>query len=166
MRKKRFRDVLWVFKRPFWKIKDAFHDYKLRHLKLGKVKQHKKGSYTDFEIVNISWDVHWMTSLYLAVIIRDYLRFFIKNTPAIGNTVFEGDYSKMQNMSDEETEMYSKKWHDLVNSTADEFDELVKLINGESGYFEGPYSVYAEKEKAIAKKAFADLSYIFDELNW
>lgn len=27
-------------------------------------------------------------------------------------------------MSDEETAMYSEKWHDLVNSTADKFDEL------------------------------------------
>lgn len=27
-------------------------------------------------------------------------------------------------MSDEETTMYSEKWHDLVNNTADEFDEL------------------------------------------
>lgn len=27
-------------------------------------------------------------------------------------------------MSDEETAMHSKKWHDLVNSTADKFDEL------------------------------------------
>ena len=110
------------------RLGDAIHNYKLRHLKLGKVKQHKKGSYTDFEIVNISWNIHWMTNLYLAVIIRDYLRFFIKHTPAIGNTVFEGDYSKMQNLSDEETEVYSKKWHDLVNSTADEFDEIVKTL--------------------------------------
>ena len=27
-------------------------------------------------------------------------------------------------MSDEDNAMYSKMWHDLVNSTADEFDEL------------------------------------------
>ena len=27
-------------------------------------------------------------------------------------------------MSDEDNAMYSKKWHDLVNNTADEFDEL------------------------------------------
>jgi len=165
MRKKKLRDVLWVFKRPFWRIKDAIHDYELRHLKLGKVKQHKKGSITDFEIVNISWDVHWMTDLYLAVIIRDYLRFFIKNTPAIGNTVFEGDYSKMYNMSIEESDIYSKKWHDLVNNTADEFDDLVKHIRlDDSSVADG--QAYQKKEKELIKKAFADLAYIFDELNW
>jgi hypothetical protein len=32
-------------------------------------------------------------------------------------------------MSDEETAMYSKKWHDLVNNNADEFDELAKLMS-------------------------------------
>lgn len=31
-------------------------------------------------------------------------------------------------MSDEDNAMYSEKWHDLVNSTADEFDELAKLM--------------------------------------
>ena len=158
-------DVLWNITHPFWRIKDAIHDYKLRHLKLGKVKQHKKDSYTDFEIVNISWNIHWMTDLYLAVIIRDYLRFFIKNTPAIGNTVFEGDYSKMNNMTDEETAMYSKKWHDLVNNTADEFDELAKLAWREDSSVDD-WQAYTKKEKELIKKAFADLAYIFDELNW
>ena len=33
-------------------------------------------------------------------------------------------------MSDEENAMYSKKWHDLVNSTADEFDELELGVGG------------------------------------
>lgn len=165
MRNTLLSDVLWNIKHPFWRIKDAVHDYKLRHLKLGKVKQHKKGSYTDFEIVNISWNVHWMTDLYLAVIIRDYLRFFIKNTPAIGNTVFEGDYSKMNFMSDEETEMYAKKWHDLVNTTADEFDELVKL-SSYNRRSDDDWQALDKKEKELIKKAFADLAYIFDELYW
>lgn len=165
MRKTSLSDVLWNITYPFWRIKDAIHDYKLRHLKLGKVKQHKKGYYTDFEIVNISWNVHWMTDLYLAVIIRDYLRFFIKNTPVIGNTVFEGDYSKMNYMSAEEIEMYSKKWHDLVNSTADEFDELSKLLRQDASRYED-WQTLKKKEKELIKKAFADLAYIFDELNW
>ena len=147
------------------RLGEAIHNYKLRHLKLGKVKQHKKGSYTDFEIVNISWNIHWMTNLYLAVIIRDYLRFFIKHTPAIGNTVFEGDYSKMQNLSDEETEVYSKKWHDLVNSTADEFDEIVKTLISDENTGED-YREVRRKEKELYRKAFADLAYIFDELSW
>ena len=165
MGKTKLSDALWHVTHPFWRIKDAIRDYKLRHLKLGKVKQHKKDSHSDFEIVNISWDVHWMTNLYLAVIIRDYLRFFIKNTPAIGNTVFEGDYSKMYHMTDEDNEMYSKKWHDLVNNTADEFDELVKLMREEDSSVDN-WQAYQKKEKELIKKAFADLAYIFDELTW
>ncbi len=166
MRKNGFGKIKWFFRRPFWKIKNARRDYELRHLKLGKIKQRKKGSYTDFEVTNISWDVSWLTHLYLAVIIRDYLRHFIKNSPVIGNTVFEGDYSKMCSMSLEENEYYSKKWHDLVNSVADEFDELVKLINGENDNADESYSVYAEKERMLANKAFADLAQIYDELWW
>ena len=165
MRKGLSSDVLWHVRHPFWRIKDAIKDYKLRHLKLGKVKQHKKGSYNDFEIVNISWNIHWMTNLYLAVIIREYLRFFIKNTPAIGNTVFDGDYEKVQSMSAEETDMYAKKWHDLVNSVADEFDEIVKLMITDEEPAEG-YLERSKKEKELHRKAFADLAYIFDELFW
>ncbi len=67
-------------------------------------------------------------------------------------------------MSDEETAMYSKKWHDLVNSTVDEFDELAKLMR-EDGSGDD-WQVYRKKEKELIKKAFADLAYIFDELNW
>ena len=67
-------------------------------------------------------------------------------------------------MTDEDNEMYSKKWHDLVNNTADEFDELVKLMR-EDGSVDD-WQAYTKKEKELIKKAFADLAYIFDELNW
>ena len=67
-------------------------------------------------------------------------------------------------MSDEDNAMYSKKWHDLVNSTADEFDELAKLLS-EDGSGDD-WQAYRKKEKELIKKAFADLAYIFDELNW
>lgn len=66
-------------------------------------------------------------------------------------------------MSDEENAIYSKKWHELVNSTADEFDELAKLVCGENV---DDWQAYRKKEKELIRKAFADLSYIFDELNW
>ena len=66
-------------------------------------------------------------------------------------------------MSDEETAMYSKKWHDLVNNTADEFDELAKLAWRENV---DDWQEYRKKEKELIKKAFADLAYIFDELYW
>ena len=165
MSNKKWTDNLWVFRHPIWKIKNIRDDYRLRHLKLGKVKQHKKGSYSDFEIVNISWNIHWMMNLYLAVIIRDYLRHFIKHTPAIGNTVFECDYSEMLSMSAEETDLYAKKWHDLVNGVADEFDELVKLMREEESSVED-WQAHDKKKNELTKKAFADLAYIFDELCW
>ena len=67
-------------------------------------------------------------------------------------------------MSDEDNVMYSKKWHDLVNNTADEFDELAKLMR-EDGSGDD-WQAYRKKEKELIRKAFADLAYIFDELNW
>lgn len=162
---KKLKNALLTLKYPFWHLQDTIRNYKLKHLRIGKVKQrNKSSSYDDFEIVNISWDVHWMTNLYLAVIIRDYLRFFIKNTPAIGNTVFdEIDITKA--MSDEENEFYTKKWESLVNSTADEFDELAKLLRGDVKADED-YQTLEKREKELIKKAFADLAYIFDELFW
>ena len=41
---------------PVTAIKAKLHDYKLRHLRIGKVKNLKKDGYTDFKIVNISLD--------------------------------------------------------------------------------------------------------------
>ena len=46
-------------------LKDRIRDYKLRHLKLGKVKNLDKKKFNEFKIVNISWDVHWQMDLYL-----------------------------------------------------------------------------------------------------
>ena len=66
-------------------------------------------------------------------------------------------------MTDEETAMYSEKWHDLVNNTADEFDELAKLVCGENV---DDWLAYRKKEKELSRKAFADFAYIFNELNW
>lgn len=154
-------------------------DYKLRHLSLGKVKNLDKDNFARFCIEKISWDVHWQTDLYLAVIIRDYLRFFIKNTMAIGNCVIDdpgfltepyyvGDdeYSKRKNAENEEkSEYYFQKWKDLVNSVADEFDELIKMMLMD--YPErGDYQEFNKRQKALEKKAFSDLAEIFDDLSW
>ena len=53
----------------------------------------------------------------------------------------------------------------LVNNTADEFDELVRFLREEDSSVEG-WQTLNKKEKELIKKAFADLAYIFDELNW
>ena len=154
-------------------------DYKLRHLSLGKVKNLDKDNFARFRIEKISWDVSWQTSLYLAVIIRDYLRFFIKNTMVIGNCVIDdpsflnepnyvGDdeYSKRKNAENEEkSEYYFQKWKDLVNSVADEFDELIKMMLMDDPEI-GDYQEFNKKQKALEKKAFSDLAEIFDDLSW
>lgn len=68
-------------------------------------------------------------------------------------------------MSDEDNAMYSEKWHDLVNNTADEFDELVRFLREEDSSV-GGWQTLNKKEKDLIRKAFADLAYIFDEFNW
>ncbi len=160
-------------------LRRKIRDYKLRHLSLGKVKNLDKDNFARFRIEKISWDVHWQTNLYLAVIIRDYLRFFVKNTLAIGNCVIDdhgflnepyyvGDdeLSKQKNAKQQEKEQfYAKKWEDLVNSVADEFDELVKMMLMDGPEI-GDYQEFDKKEKALEKKAFSDLAEIFHDLWW
>ena len=98
---------------------EKISDYKLRHLSLGKVKNLDKDNFARFCIEKISWDVHWQTNLYLAVIIRDYLRFFIKNTMVIGDCaiddpsfhnephyVGDDEYSKKKNAEHEKKSEY------------------------------------------------------------
>ena len=164
---------LWHFLcRPFRRIKGKYRNYKLRHLCIGKVKQLEKTGYDRFEIVNISWDVHWMMNTYLAVIIRDYLRFFIKNTQVIGQCVIdehkEEYHTANSSFSEEHTKTLDRlfqEWKDLVNSIADEFDELVKINTGD-GYDIQTYPEYYEKVEVLSKKAFADLAYIYPDLWW
>lgn len=154
------------------RIKDRIRDYKLRHLRIGRVKNLDKERVNVFCIEKISWDVHWQTDLYLAVIIRDYLRFFIKNTRAIGNCVIddpsflnEPNYVGDDDLSKEKEEFYAKKWEELVNSVADEFDELVKMIIMD-GFEIEDYREFEKKRKALEQKAFSDLTEIFDDLMW
>ena len=57
-----------------------------------------------------------------------------------------------------------KKWESLVNSVADEFDDLVELIRAldETDTTSDMYI----KKKELQNKAFTDLAYIFDDLCW
>ena len=145
------------------KIKDKIHDYKLRHLSLGKVHYLSK-TFDDgeFEIKDIPWDIHWQTDTYLLVIIRDYLRNFINNTKAIGNCVYTKEeldpkckeYYKAQNDNKWE------EWKNLVNKVADEFDELYKMQIHRFDNWDD------NKWQKLKNKAFKDLTFIFDDLNW
>ena len=142
------------------RMKDKWREYKLRHLRIGKVKMLDKSNNYDFKIVNIDWDVHWQACLYLSVIIRDYLRFFINNSPAIGNCVLEK--TDPWYMASENTDDAWKKWEKLVNSVADEFDEWIRLSNE----IEKDDDISREKRKKLLNKAFSDLAFIWEDLWW
>ena len=146
-------------------IENKIRDYKLRHLKIGRVKKLDRKRFGSFRIEKISWDVHWQTNLYLAVIIRDYLRFFINNTLAIGNCVIEDNDAVKYRMDEEKIEYYSKKWSERVNMVADEFDELVKMILMDDSDI-GDFFEFNKKMKALEQRAFSELAEIFDDLCW
>lgn len=137
-------------------IRHFFHEQKMRKLKLGTV------CWKDNELktINISWDIHWMSNVYLAAIIRDYLRFFIQNTAAIGNYVYEHnpegyDYWEAEEKLDSD-EMF-RRWQKIVNDTADIFDELVKSVEIEE--------TNEEYQKKV-NVAFDALKEIFYDLEW
>lgn len=161
--------MLRKFRNLSFGIKDWLSNYKLRHLSIGKVKQLDKTRYDKFEIVNISWDVHCVMSLYLAVIIRDYLRFFIKNTQVPGECVVKAHWEEYKNSYGDEFIRINKdlkqEWTDIVNSIADEFDELVKVFTSEV-YEDLSIPEWDEKMAELARKAFADLGNIYNDLWW
>ncbi len=139
------RDVKWFLS-----------DLRMRKLKLGTVcwKNH------ELKTINISWDIHWMSNVYLAAIIRDYLRFFIQNTAAIGNYVYEHNpegYDYWEAIEKLDSDEMSIRWQKIVNDTADLFDELVKSVEKEE-----TNENYQKKVNA----AFEALKEIFYDLGW
>ena len=105
-------------------------------------------------------DIHWMSNVYLAAIIRDYLRFFIQNTAAVGNYVYEHnpegyDYWEAEEKLD--TDEMFHRWQKIVNGTADMFDELVKSVEIEE--------TNEEYQKKV-NVAFDALKEIFYDLEW
>ena len=146
--------ILYILAKEKWK------NYKLRHLCIGKVKWGNKNDPCDFKIVNIDWNVHWQTYLYLTVIIRDYLRFFINNTVAIGNCVIKDD-----SVPDEDDDAWDK-WKRLVNSVADEFDELLRLDREIDKAELEDIPELKEQQRVLLKKAFSDLAFIYPDLWW
>ena len=145
----------WLYS-IFRDIRHFFHERKMRKLKLGTV------CWKDNELktINISWDIHWMSNVYLAAIIRDYLRFFIKNTPAIGNYVYEHNPEKYDyweaNEKLDQDEMF-RRWQKIVTDTADLFDAFAKSVDREE-------SVEQYQKKVDA--AFNALKEIFIDLSW
>ena len=137
-------------------IKWAFSDLRMRKLKLGTVCW-KRG---ELKTIDISWDVHWMSNVYLAAIIRDYLCFFIKNTAVVGNYVYEHNpegYECWEALEKLDSDEMSRRWQKIVNDTADLFDELVRSVEIEESKEE-----YQQKVNA----AFDALKEIFYDLGW
>ena len=145
-------------KKNVMKTRNNNYMNKAKDINIGIVNFNNKEDRRDFKIVDIPDEAQWRMDLYLSVIIRDYLRAFIQNTPVIGNCVIS-DKSPLYQAPDDDW----RKWESLVNSVADEFDDLVELIRSvdEAG---NTSDLYIKKE--LQNKAFADLAYIYDDLCW
>ena len=149
-------------------IKGKITDYRISHLKLGRLISTERDDLThDYRVKGTANDVHWQTDIALAVIIRDYLREHIKSSPVIGNCVIEDEYRnnmlKQTEITEAQWKDFAKKWEAAVNKTADEFDELIKLM--ERNYYSDNYPS-EEELKAATEKAFKDLAFIFNDLSW
>ena len=111
-------------------------------------------------VINISWDIHWMSNVYLAAIIRDYLRFFIKNTAAVGNYVYKHNpegYDYWEALEKLNSDVMSHRWQKIVNDTADLFDVLAKPEEIDKGH---------EQFQKDITAAFDALKVIFYDLEW
>ena len=131
----------------------------MKTMKIGIAKFYNKEDRRNFKIGNIPNEAQRRMDLYLSVIIRDYLRAFIQNTPAIGNCIITNE-SPLYQATDQDW----KKWESLVNSVADEFDDLVELIKAMDEA--DNISDLQIKKKELQNKEFADLAYIYDDLCW
>lgn len=68
--------------------------------------------------------------------------------------VGDDDLSKEKNAKwREKEEFYAKKWEELVNSVANEFDELVKMMLMDGPEI-GDYQEFDKNQKELEKKSF------------
>ena len=138
---------------------------KMKKLSPGKlIYTDENEKYGSYRVEKISFDVLWQMNRMLAIIIRDHLRSFVKETPAIGNCVIDHDPERKPWMkySEEELEVFDKRWKEAVEKTAYEVDELRKLIETS----ENEHNVYLDTLKDQTKKAFEALTFIFCDLCW
>jgi len=134
-------------------VKSKIHDYKLRHLKLGKVRYDFKDEDSSFHIEGISWDIHWQLNKYLAIIIRDYLRFFVTEYSRYWDHAFTpNSEGKSETENDDE-------WKNNILATAQEFDDLIRILECHRPLGE------CNLDKQI-QKSFKDLAYIYKDLGW
>jgi hypothetical protein len=129
--------------------------FRERPVKLGKIKHGK--------VVGANSEAGWNLDFNLAVMIRDYLRMFAKETFAHGNSVWtEEDREKTHEMSKEEYEKFDelkfKEWQDMVKGVADKFDVVVKDYENENG------DITSEQKQKDIDIAFDGLKEIYQEL--
>ena len=138
---------------------------KMKKLSLGKlIYTDANEEYGSYMVEKISFDVLWQMDRMLAIIICDYLRSFIKETRAIGNCVIDHDPEKnpWEIFSEAELEVFDKRWKEVIEKTAEEFDELRKLIETSGN----EHNVDIDTLKEQTKKAFEALAFIFCDLCW
>ena len=70
---------------------------------------------------------------------------------------------KDDSVPDEDDDAWDK-WKRLVNSVADEFDELLRLSREIDNAENIPE--FLEQERVLCKKAFSDLAFIYPDLFW
>jgi acetolactate synthase small subunit len=129
--------------------------FRERPVKLGKIKHDK--------VIGAKSEVGWNLDFNLAVMIRDYLRMFAKETYAYGNSVWtEEERKKARELSKEEyaklDELKFKEWQDKVNGVADKFDVVVKDIENET------CDITIEQKQKDIDIAFDELKKIYQEL--
>jgi hypothetical protein len=129
--------------------------FRERPVKLGKIKHDK--------VIGANSEVGWNLDFNLAVMIRDYLRMFAKETYAHGNSVWtEEEREKAREMSKEEyaklDELKFKEWQDKVNGIADKFNVVVKDIENET------CDITSEQKQKDIDIAFDELKKIYQEL--
>lgn len=148
------------------RIKERINDYKLSHLRLGKlVPTNKiKNNRASLHVKGIPFDAQWQMDRILAIVIRDYLRSFIKETPAIGNCVLRDNPEGLSYFEASQSNEidFTKRWEETVSNVANDFDMLrIQLESCQSNN-----SVTDDEIEKLTKKAFSGLTYIFNDLNW
>lgn len=138
-------------------------DKKLDRLCLGKTVR-KDGR---LKIEKISWDIHWQTDRFLAMIIRDYLNFFADNTPAVGNI------PETVELAQTDVAAAYDIWINKVKSVAQEFDNILSLGERIGRYDSIEEELNADEREKLYKEmqaaipqAFDGLKEIFNELCW
>ena len=111
------------------RIQFKLDDWKDKHISIGRLRYGEDG---EQHIVGIDWDVHWQTDYILAVIIRDYLKFFREKNKIIGNCVIkDNEFGLTYKEASERKDLmdgFAEEWYGKIEEAADAFDELIRKV--------------------------------------